>query len=715
MTEGKKNLRTDTAVRSLDPVFKPRSIAIIGASRERGTISHQILHNLLDYEFAGKVFVVNPGSDVVSSLKSYPSVLSIPDEVDLAIIVVPRALVGGIVDECGKKKVRGMIIVTAGFSETGEEGKKLEEWLELKGKKYGMRIVGPNCMGVLNTDPRIRLNATFSSTQPRRGKVGFMSQSGALGEAILAHARDINLGFSKFVSLGNQVDISGTDLLASWKEDPSTGLILMYLESFGNPREFTRLARETSLKKPIIAVKAGRTRAGARAVASHTGSLAGLDVAAEALFEQCGIIRVNSVEELFDLAQAFVHQPLPAGNRVAVLTNAGGPGIMAVDAIEGSGMVVTALSGKTREELQKFLPPHASTKNPVDLLASAQPEHYGKALELLLSDPGVDAVIVICVAPIVTNPIKVVKKITSLSRKHSKTVLGCFMGRENIYRQWSEIGGKRIPIYLFPESAIDALSAMVRYGKWRDRPPGRIRRFRAKRDQVTAILGKVQEEGRQYLFQDEAFRVLAAYGINAPAFRIAPTQSEAVKASEELGYPVALKVLSPSSLHKTDLGLVVLDLPDDREVRRAFGEIRTSAERELGEDGFRGTLVQKMATGIQETIIGMVHDPNFGPLLMFGLGGIYVEVLKDTAFRVLPLTDIDAMEMIKSVRSYPMLAGVRGREIVDIDGLVECLQRIAQLVTEIPGIDELEINPLMVGKSTEEFMAIDCRMKLVEG
>jgi acetyltransferase len=605
--------------KNLDPIFKPRSIAIIGASRERGTISHQILHNLLDFEFSGKVFPVNPKSDVVSSMKSYPSVLSIPDSIDLAIVVVPRDLVGGIVDECGKKNVKGLIIVTAGFSETGDEGRLLEERLRDKGLRYGMRIVGPNCMGVLNTDPRIRMNATFSATQPLRGKVGFMSQSGALGEAILAHSREINLGFSKFVSLGNKVDISGTDLLAAWKDDPSTSLILMYLESFGDSREFTRLARETTLKKPIIAAKAGRTRAGARAVASHTGSLAGLDVAADALFEQCGIIRVNSVEELFDLAQAFVLQPVPKGNRVAVLTNAGGPGIMATDAVESSNLTMARLSRKTRDELRVLLPSHASTRNPVDLLASAQHEHYAKALELLLNDSGVDAVIVIFVAAIVTNPLKVVKKITELSRKYSKTVLGCFMGRENIYKQWSAIGGKWIPIYLFPESAIGALSAMVKYRMWKERPSGKVKRFRIGREKASSILTKVREDNRNYLLQDEAFGVIEAYGINVPEYRIVRNATEAVKAARELGYPVVMKILSSSSIHKTDLGLVALGLRDDGAVKNAFKEIKENSLQTTEAKDYRGTLVQRMVMEGQETIVGMIYDPNFGPLMMFGL------------------------------------------------------------------------------------------------
>jgi len=707
---GKKTIRTQA--KSLDSIFKPHSIAIIGASRTRSTISQQILHNLLDYEFSGMLFPVNPGADVVSSIKCYPSVLSIPDRVDLAIVVVPRDLVNGIVDECGKKQVKGLIVITAGFSETGETGKKLEEELAEKGKKYGMRIVGPNCMGVLNTDARVRMNATFSATQPLRGKVGFMSQSGALGEAILAHAKEISLGFSKFVSLGNKADISGTDLLAAWKDDPATSLILMYLESFGDPRDFTHLARETTRTKPILAVKAGRTRAGARAVASHTGSLAGLDVAADALFEQCGIIRVNSVEELFDLAQAFVHQPVPAGDRVAVLTNAGGPGIMAADAIEGAGLTMAPLSKKTREGLRAFLPPHASTKNPVDMLASAQPEEYAKALELLLADPGVDSVIVISVTPIVTNPVTVARKITEVSRGHSKTVLGCFMGRENIYKQWSETGSGRIPVYLFPESAIGALSAMVRYGKWKDRPTGKVRRFKANDKKVEEIIHTAQAEKRRHLFQDEAFGILQAYGIKVPKFRTARTAAEAVKAAREIGYPVALKVLSHSSIHKTDLGLVTLDLGDNKEVRQAFGDVRKRALGAMEKSKFRGTMVQKMVEGGQETIVGMIQDPNFGPLLMFGLGGIYVEVLKDTAFRVLPLTDVDAREMIESIRSYPILAGVRGKEKTNTDRLAEHLQRIAQLVTEHPAIDELEINPLMAGPTAASFMAVDCRMKL---
>lgn len=698
--------------RSLDPIFRPRSVAVIGASRRSGQISSQILHNLLDYGFRGMVFPVNPKTDVVRSMKSYPSVLSIPDAIDLAVVVVPRDLVAGIVDECGKKKVRGLIIITAGFSETGPEGKALEDLVGEKGKSYGMRIVGPNCMGVLNTDPRVRLNATFASTAPLRGRVGFMSQSGALGEAILAHAREIHLGFSKFVSMGNSMDISATDLLSSWKDDPSTSLILMYLESFGNPREFTGLARETTRRKPVIAVKAGKTRAGARAVASHTGSLAGQDVAAEALLEQCGIIRVNSVEELFDLAQAFVLQPVPRGNRVAILTNAGGPGIMAADAVEGSNLTMAELSETTRAKLRSFLPPHASTRNPIDMLPNAQPEHYAKALKLLLADPGVDAAIVIFVAPVTTNPLSVVKRIAGLSRRHAKTVLGCFMGRESIFRQWSEIGGRCLPIYLFPESAIGALSAMVKYRQRIEKPPGRVRRFRANKDRAARILGRAHIEGRKHLSLDEAFALLRTYGINVPMYGISGSAAEAAVLAKEIGYPVALKALSPASAHKTDLGLVATGLGDERAVRAAYRQLAEKAVLAAGDGEGRDVLVQKMVTGGRETIAGMVSDPHFGPLMMFGLGGIFVEVLKDVSFRVLPLTDVDARDMIQSLKSYAILRGARGSEEIDIEGIVEYLQRLAQLVTDHPGIGQMEINPLIVGKTVSDFMAVDCRVIL---
>ncbi len=700
--------------RSLDPLFRPRSIAVVGASRTRGQISHQILHNLLDYEYTGMVFPVNPKADVVSSMKSYPSVLSIPDDIDLAVIVVPRELVGGIVDECGKKKVRSLIVITAGFSETGDYGRELEDELRQKCRRYGMRVVGPNCMGVLNTDPRIRMNATFATSQPLRGKVGFMSQSGALGEAILAHAREINLGFSKFVSLGNKMDVSGNDLLVAWKDDPQTSVILMYIESFGDPRTFTTLARDITREKPIIAVKAGRTRAGARAVASHTGALAELDVAAEALFEQCGIIRVNMVEELFDLAQAFVLQPIPSGNRVAVLTNAGGPGIMAADAVEAASLKMAELSDRTREELRSFLPPHASTRNPVDILPSAQADDYARALRLILDDPGTDAAIVIFVAPVTANPIRVVKKITDESRKHEKTVFGCFMGRENIYRQWYEISSKWIPIYLFPESAIGALSAMVRYRELKERPAGKIRKFRVSKRDAAGIIAGVRTEGRRFFLQDEAFELLRCYGVSVPEYRVAKDATEAAGAAREIGYPVVLKVLSPSSIHKTDAGLVALDIRDDEELQNAYERIDASALESMGKDHYRGILVQKMVRGGTETIVGMIHDLHFGPLMMFGLGGIYVEVLKDTSFRVLPLTDIDAREMITGIRSYPILAGVRGEEETDIEGLVEYLQRLAQLVTDHPGIDEFEINPLITGGSVTDFRAVDCRIRLFD-
>ncbi len=698
---------------SLDCIFKPRSIAVIGASRRRGTIGREILHNLLVYEFKGTLFPVNPHADVVNSIKCYPSVLAVPDSVDLAIVVVPMPQVVKVVEECGKKGVKGLVIISAGFKESGEEGAKEERKVMELLKKYGMRAVGPNCMGVVNTHSDISMNATFAATEPRVGNIGFMSQSGALGEAILSMARQLNLGFSYFISMGNKADISGNHLVKYWSEDPQTGIILMYLESFGNPREFTSLAREITRKKPIIAVKAGRTRAGIRAASSHTGAMANVDVASEALFEQCGVLRVTSVEELFDMAMAFCNQPVPKGDGVAIVTNAGGPGIMAVDACESLGLRVANFSSKTISRLKKVLPPVVSFQNPLDLIASADPERYGKALEIVLEDDGVDSVLVIFVPPITTDPQEVFSAVHGVSKHSTKTILGCFMGREEVLRKAEKKGGKIIPIYSFPETAMKTISRMDKYRRWLERPRGKVLKYDVDRESVEEIFGKVQRSKRVDLMQEEAYRVLQAYGISMARFRIVNGLEEVVSSAEEIGYPLVLKIADPEISHKTEIGGVVLDIRDDGEMVKAFQQLK-ERRKSLRKGSSRGTyIVQEMVGGGQETIMGMNLDPAFGPLLMFGLGGIYVEYLKDVTFRIMPLTDIDTEEMIRSIRGYRLLEGVRGEEPSDIKALSEAIGRLAQLVTDFPQIKQLDVNPFIVLPKNMGAKAVDARMSLV--
>ncbi|MBI2266872.1 MAG: acetate--CoA ligase family protein [Armatimonadetes bacterium] len=693
---------------ALDAVFKPSSIAVVGASRQQGTIGWEIVHNLLAYGFQGAVFPVNPRAKWVHSLRCYSSIREIPDPVDLAVITVPKELVLDVVEDCGQKGVKGLIVITAGFKETGKEGLAREQKVVEIVERYGMRMVGPNCMGAINTDPAVRMNATFARVQPLSGKVGFMSQSGALGEVILDYAKELGLGISTFVSVGNKANISGNDLLEYWEEDQKTEIILLYLENFGNPRKFTGIARRISRKMPIIVVKAGRTTPGARAASSHTGSLAGLDVAADALLSQCGVMRVTSIDELFDLAKALSLQPPPSGNRVVILTNAGGPAILTTDACVNLGLTMAELSGETKASLRTFLAPEASVENPVDMIASAGPQEYQKAVEVLLDDPSVDALIAIFVPPIITDPRAVAYEVAEASKKYEKTVLGCFMGTKETLGGLQQTGYP-IPLYPFPEASAKALSAMVRYGRWLKRPQGTIPTYSVDREKAQAILMKAVERGGGALEPEEAMEVMAAYGIAVASWKVVFSEKELQDCVGEMGFPVVLKVRSRKILHKSDLGLVIPNIADLDALKEAFASLSQkgrSAGWNLPEEGL---FVQEFVKEGTETIVGMATDPGFGPLLMVGLGGIFVEILKDVSFRVHPVTDLDAREMLEELKAGPILKGARGETPVDLEYLAECILRVSQLVSDFHEIGSLDINPLKCS-TKEKTRAVDVRI-----
>lgn len=697
--------------RPLDAIFRPRSIAVIGASRRRGSVGHEILRNLTDNEFQGVVFPVHPTARVVRSIKAYPTVLDIPDPVDLAIVVVPYRHVPEVVEQCGEKGVKGLVVITAGYREVGGEGVAREEALLEQVREHGMVLVGPNCMGVINTDPDVSLNATFAPTFPPPGPIAFMSQSGALGVTILDHAGELGLGIREFVSMGNKADVSGNELIEYWGGDESIKVILMYNESFGNPRRFTVLARKVTKEKPILAVKAGRTRTGARAATSHTGALAGMDVAFDALFEQCGVIRATTLEELFDFAMAFANQPVPTGDRVAIVTNAGGPGILTVDACESLGLTIAPLEERTKVRLREEVPEEASVDNPVDLIATADAETYAAALDVVLDDPNVDAVIAIFVPPIQIEATAVAAGIARTVERHpGKTVLGCLMGKKGVQPGMTELKRHSIPAFMFPESAARALAAMVRYRRWRDRPPGEVVAFDVDRGRAAAAIDRADSAGRRWLASDEVFEVLDAYGIPHAAGRRVASVDEAVEAAGSIGWPVVLKLESEEIVHKSDVGGVALDLGDETELRGAWDRILERA----GADAVEAMRVQPMLKGGRETVIGMTTDDLFGPLVMFGLGGIHVEVLRDVAFRIAPVSDTDADEMIRSIRGYPLLAGVRGEESVDFDALRDTIQRVSQLVLDHPRIGEMDLNPFLAFSDPERCVAVDGRIALVD-
>jgi len=692
---------------TLDSIFRPRCIAVIGATPRPGTIGRQIMHNLISYEFNGKIFPVNPKHSVIHSIKCYSTIRDIPDPVDVAFIIVPREAVIETIDQCAEKGTKGVVVITAGFKEVGPDGLAYEQKLLERLQYHGIRMVGPNCFGIVNTDPEYRINGTFGKTHPLEGKIALVSQSGALGETIFTHAAQLGVGFSMFASIGNKTDVSGNDVLRYWQNDPKTDIIMMYLENFGNPRRFTQIAREITRTKPIIVVKAGRTAAGARAALSHTGALAGQDVSVDALFEQTGVIRVSSIQEMFDVATALTSQPVPKGRRVCVITNAGGPGILATDALVANGLEMAPLSDTTKKQLREHLPKQAAVDNPVDLIASADAERYGLALEVVTKDDHVDSVVPLFVPPLMINADAVADKIVEIAGKHRKPMLACMMGVTQGAPWIQKLKAANLPVYPYPEGIAQTLAAMDRWQRWRTRPVGKEVAFDvdlAAAEQIFAAADGDPITGRA------AMDLLDTHGIPVIKPQLAASVDEAVAAAEACGFPVVLKLESPDVIHKSDVGGVRIDLRTPDDVRDAYTAICDGLKAAQPKAKFSGVQVQAMVPGGTELVIGMTTDPSFGPLIMFGLGGVFVEVFKDVTFRVHPLRDIDAQEMIREIRGYPLLCGARGRKKVNLDKLAEIILRVSQLVTHFSDIDQIDINPLVAGSERLEFAAVDARI-----
>ena len=695
----------------LDSILRPRSIAVVGASRHPNTIGYQILDNLIRYGFHGPLYPVNPKAPVVHSIRAYPSVSAIPDPVDLAVIVVPKDLVLASAEECGRKGVKGLVVITAGFAEVGGEGAERERRLVEVVRRYGMRMVGPNCMGVLNSATDFSMNATFAPTMPPYGPVGFISQSGAMGLSILDYAEELGIGIHQFVSVGNKPDVTGNDLLEYWADDAAIRVILMYLESFGNARRFYQLARKLTRKKPIFVVKAGRTAAGARAASSHTAALAGTDLAADALMEQCGVLRAQTVEELFDYAMAFPRLPLPKGDRVAIISNAGGPAIILADACESAGLRVAELASETQAAIRAQVPEEAAVRNPVDLIASATAETFGNVLGLVLQDPNIDAVIVSVAPPPLKGQAGDVAEaiVQATAARRDIPVMAVLLGRQGVSAGMRNLLRAGMPGYIFPESAARALAAMNRYRKWLERPEGTVQRFPADAARVAAIIDRARSERREKLTETEALEVLEAYGIPTVPWRCARSEDEAVAAARDVGHPVVLKVISGSIVHKSDVGGVVVGLDTESEVREGYRRMLQRVRERAGVKP-EAVLVQRMIPGGRETIVGSARDERTGPLIMFGLGGIAVEVLKDVVFRVHPLTDVDARDMVRAIRGYPLLEGVRSEPAVDVVALEEILQRVSQLAGEHEAVLDMDINPLVA--FPDRALALDARFRI---
>jgi acetyl coenzyme A synthetase (ADP forming)-like protein len=702
----------------LDGLFYPRSIAVIGASRQPGSVGHSLLANLLMNRYQGIIFPVNPYASSVLGLKCYPRVLEIPDDLDLAVIIVPSRIVAPVLEDCGRMGIKAAIVISAGFKEIGGEGVELERRVLEVSRKYEIALVGPNCLGIINTDPDSQMNATFATDMPKAGNIGFISQSGALCVAVLNYAQEANIGFSKFISMGNKAGVGENELLAYLKSDPRTDVILMYLEDLVDGREFMRIARQTtgSIKhpKPIIALKAGRTLPGARAASSHTGSLAGSDRVYDAIFEQSGVLRVETLEELFDYVKGFSRQPLPKGSNVGIVTNSGGPGILATDACIRHGLNIPPLSGPTVLKMRRALAKTASLHNPVDLVAEAQAEQYEVALRSILKDGQIHSAIVILTSTAFTKVDQISAAVARVAGEFEKPVVCCLLGVFDVSKGIEILEAAGIPNYRFPESAARVLSEMSKFTLWLVRPQTRARTYRVDRAKVERILSAAQEEGRQFLLEQEAYDVLRAYRFPVIESRLAATETEAAKAAQEIGFPVVLKIASPDVVHKFDFDAVRLDIQDESAVRQAYREILKNVRLRKRAARIVGVTVEKMAPPGKEVILGMSRDVQFGPVLMFGLGGIYVEALEDVSFRLAPIREYSALAMIRKTKTHKILEGFRGGPVYDLDAIAECLKRLSQLVVDFEDIQELDINPMFVYEKGQGCRIVDARIVIAK-
>jgi len=701
---------TRAVVTSMRRLLFPGSIAVIGASRRPGAVGHVLVRNLVAAGFTGPVYPVNPHAVSVASLPCWPSVGEIPGAVDLAVVAVPAASVPDVVAACGAKHVGALVVVSSGFAETGAAGAAAQHDLSALAHAWGMRLVGPNCFGIVNTDTGISMNATFAADAPVPGRVGFASQSGGLGIAILAEASSRDLGLSSFVSMGNKADISGNDLLAFWEQDPATDVALLYLESFGNPRRFARLAQRISRTKPIVAVKGGRTGAGAAAASSHTAALASSDQAVEALFRRCGVVRVDTVEELFDVSELLVQQPLPAGDRVGILTNSGGPGVLAADACVGRHLRIPTLTAPTQDALRTIQPDAGGVRNPVDLGSGAGPEAYRQGVELLMTSGEIDSLVVIFTPPLATRAADVAADIVAgveaaHARQAATTVVATFLGTE-AGRGVLRDAPRPIPCFVYPETAVRALAHAVDHAGWRSRPvPAPEPPAGVDVNAVRRRLATPRDHG--WLTGAGAMDVLDAFGIVAQRSIEVDGPEHAAAAATELGAPVALKVMGPDIVHKSDVGGVRLSLSGPAAARDAYVEMH----RRLGAQ-MTGAIVQPMAPSGVEMIVGFVQDPQFGPVVLVGIGGTAVELLGDHAVGLAPMDHGEARAMVLSLRGAPLLTGFRGSAPVDLDAFVDLVVRMGWLAHGLPEVQEADANPVIV--TTHGAIVVDARLRLTD-
>ncbi len=699
-------------IKSLAAFFEPRTVAIIGASQNPDKVGYKILSNLKRAGFTGTIVPVNPSATSILDVKCYKSLDEFADSIDQVVIVVPRKAVMEAVHQSIAKGVKAMTVITAGFKEQDHEGAELEKELAELCKKAGVALLGPNCLGHLNTHGNMDLS--FGNKWPAIGNMSFISQSGALCSAVLDRAVERGFGLAKMISVGNKAGLSERELLGALADDDQTRVIVCYLEAIDNGREFINIATKTSERKPIIMFKSGVTKSGSKAASSHTGSLAGADISYEIAFNKSGIIRVQTYEQMFEYAIAFESQPLPKGNRVVIITNAGGPGIMTTDAVELSGLVMADLQPQTAEALKAFLPQAASVKNPVDVLGDADPGRYSRALEILQKDPNVDAIIVLLTPQAVTRSVETAQVLCKTADK-SKPVIACFMGGVDVNPARDYLITHQVPDYRSPEKAVNALKAMVNYAQWKKRSVEKVEPIKANTAAVTEIISKYRASGLVQINESDAKKILAAYGINTPAGALVNSADEAAKQAEKIGYPLVMKIVSPDIIHKSDVGGVILHLKSCAQVSDAYNSMMANIKSKCPNASITGIYIEKMAApGSKECIIGISRDPQFGPMVMFGMGGIFVELLKDVKFALAPVGKTEALDMIKQIKTYPLLSGYRGQTPVAVEAIADTIARVSQLASDFPEINELDINPIMAYPSAADTIAADARMTLTK-
>lgn len=693
----------------LESLLSPKSIAVVGASRTPGKVGHEILANLIDGGYAGAIYPINPSAADVLGLKCYPDLKHCENGIELSIIAVPTALVKAAVEESIAAGAKAIVIITAGFKETGAAGLALERELTSICQAQNVRLLGPNCLGLINAHHK--MNASFAKHMPKPGHISVISQSGALCTAILDWAASRHLGLAKLVSMGNKADLNETDFLTTFTDDPDTKVIVGYLESIVSGDEFIKRAEVAASRKPVVIFKAGVTKAGVKAASSHTGSLAGADIAYGAAFRRSGVVRADTFEALFDYATAFAMQPLPKGDHVAIITNAGGPGIMAADAVERLGMKVETLGTGAAVALREKLPAAASVSNPIDVLGDADPDRYVMAVDAAQDDDAIDAIIVILTPQAMTKPAETARAIATRA-KGVKPILVSFMGGEDVMPGRDELVAANLPDYPAPERAVAALKAMCDYAAWLKRPPRILTRFPVNRRRVDRILNRHKKTKQFQIGEADAKEILRAYEFSVPPGGMAPTVEAAIELAGKISYPVAMKIVSPDIIHKSDVGGVKLNVNSPQELRDAFDLMMLRIRQRAPDSRIDGVYVEKMCARGREVILGMTRDPQFGPMLMFGLGGIFVEVMKDVAFYIAPITEEEAMHMLEHTRSFSLLKGVRGEKGVDIKAIAISLQRISQLVTDFPQIREMDINPFIVGEVGSDSIAADARLTI---